>query len=1121
MKNRLTLLLALFFCTGWAHRLTAQGITVEPGTYFTISGSANVTVAGNLSSSGTVANAGTLNVSGNWSNTGTATVAGTVNLSSDNLTVSGQTVFANANLDDSSGAQQVVTDANAGSTPSDFGNLTVSGTNGASLGSNLYASQSLTLGSQLLTTNAYNMELGTGATTSNTTGYVLGNLQKAFNTGAQNFNFIVGTANGYSPATVAFNNITSAGKLTVNATQTYEPSAPVPSQALNRYWTLAAANGLAFDHFNITLNYLSVDFNGSPFVQATMESTMRGAAFDPTLNYPTVGTRVADDGSTGSIQLLNITNVGDFTTVTPCLSCGNTWLGNNTNWSDNTNWSSGTAPASCADNVTIPSGTAHDPVISSAASVGNISLTEGGAAATLTIQVNGALSVCGNINAGSGLSATFDGSSMVQLTGTVAQTLGGKMAFGTLVLDNTSGGVSLANDASVSIAGSLVLQNGNINTNSNNGATLTFTSTSLTQSAIIDNFSVAAGEGLGTITGTITAQRFYSTAALFGQHMIGSPVSGITGGSLGSANQSGAYITPTTDCDELHSADGTAYGNVFSYHESNGASCPMAEWYVEPSNASPVPGQGYSVVLTHPGSTFSLTGTANLTGSYEVAGLTNSNWTKGTLQRPGNSYISGWSLVSNPYLAPLNATGVASDNSASFDDGILVWDNSTGAYVDVTTVAPYTIAPFQAFLVHRSVTDLTGATYTIDGSNRVVTTATFSRQQNPEVLKLTASNTTTGMTDEATVGFNTNASETFNPALDFHKVPNDLSRHSLYTLKNDLWMLRNYSPSINQTATIQVGLEPGVSGNYTFGFDGINSFDPTSYITLEDTKLNVMYDVRNGNYNFTADAINDSWNRFVLHFTPPAVINATDATCDAPGMINIQQPGSANWNYTIADASNAILSSGVLNNNSPLSVNVVAGVYTLTLTDNTGYAVVKNIQVNGAEQVTASFIASAKIVEQNQDIAFTGTADNSSTFDWSFGDGASGTGAAVMHSYQSAGIYTITLNVVNASGCTSQSTQNVSVTPRSSTGIPTLNSNEQISIWSNTNLLYVDFTQMDAVEATIDVYNVLGQKLYSDRYNTSTVYMKEITDIEVGYIIVRVKNNDEIITKKVFITNDK
>jgi len=33
--------------------------------------------------------------------------------------------------------------------------------------------------------------------------------------------------------------------------------------------------------------------------------------------------------------------------------------------------------------------------------------------------------------------------------------------------------------------------------------------------------------------------------------------------------------------------------------------------------------------------------------------------------------------------------------------------------------------------------------------------------------------------------------------------------------------------------------------------------------------------------------------------------------------------------------------------------------------------------------------------------------------------------------------------------------------------------------------------------------------------------MKEITDIEVGYIIVRVKNNDEIITKKVFITNDK
>src|SRR5207237_37773 len=118
----------------------------------------------------------------------------------------------------------------------------------------------------------------------------------------------------------------------------------------------------------------------------------------------------------------------------------------------------------------------------------------------------------------------------------------------------------------------------------------------------------------------------------------------------------------------------------------------------------------------------------------------------------------------------------------------------------------------------------------------------------------------------------------------------------------------------------------------------------TSYITLEDTKLNIFTDVRNGYYAFTADS-SDDWNRFVLHFTPAALINTTNATCTSTGIIEIKQPGTANWNYVLTDSNNVIVASGVLNQSSPASVNATGGTYTLTLVDGNNYIATKTVSV--------------------------------------------------------------------------------------------------------------------------------------------------------------------------------
>jgi hypothetical protein len=53
------------------------------------------------------------------------------------------------------------------------------------------------------------------------------------------------------------------------------------------------------------------------------------------------------------------------------------------------------------------------------------------------------------------------------------------------------------------------------------------------------------------------------------------------------------------------------------------------------------------------------------------------------------------------------------------------------------------------------------------------------------------------------------------------------------------------------------------------------------------------------------------------------------------------------------------------------------------------------------------------------------------------------------------------------------------------------------------------------------IYDILGQEISNDKVVNNVVYQKEINNIEAAYMIVMVKNDNEIITKKVFITNIK
>jgi PKD repeat protein len=426
------------------------------------------------------------------------------------------------------------------------------------------------------------------------------------------------------------------------------------------------------------------------------------------------------------------------------------------------------------------------------------------------------------------------------------------------------------------------------------------------------------------------------------------------------------------------------------------------------------------------------------------------------------------------------------------------------------------IAPFQGFFVHSNAT----GSYPISGAKRTRSTAgSFHAQANDQQLSITAANTTSGLADITMVAFNNDATTQFDNDYDAQKIAGTLGRHTLYTVgANNLWMSKNVLHDIATTSTVTMGFEPEVSGSYTFSFEGLNSFDPTSYITLEDRKLNTFYDVRNGDYNFTADSA-DQWERFVLHFTPAAQITTTDENCNTLGNIIVTQPGTANWNYTITDNNNATIASGTLNETTPINAAAQTGTYVITLVDNNNYTVAKTVTVSGTSPVTAVFTPSVTVAETNQAVSFN-SSSVATNYYWDFGDGTTATGQNAIHNYSDTGTYTVTLIVISEGGCSSTTTQTITVN-QTATGITTLNNKAAINIWSNENKVYIDFSQMAKTDATIAIYNVLGQELVNEKFARSIIYNKAILNTEATYVIVKVKNGDVVITKKVFIANVK
>jgi hypothetical protein len=349
-------------------------------------------------------------------------------------------------------------------------------------------------------------------------------------------------------------------------------------------------------------------------------------------------------------------------------------------------------------------------------------------------------------------------------------------------------------------------------------------------------------------------------------------------------------------------ADGTSCFNgayVDRYQESAG------EWVRLVTGNNVVSDYGYSINFAN--------GTPELIfpGTLKTSPVSYTNLSF-TPAAPG--YGSGWNLVGNPYTCGINTALLTAPES--LNNAAYVWNESAGNYSTITfgsaSATPGTIASLQSFFVR-----------TLDGTNLLTLdnaakahSGTFVKSSAiaPDMIKLKI--TGNSYSDETFVRFLAAATAGFDQQYDAYKLSGLDEAPQLYSVLPDEKAAINTLPSFTANQYIPLGLKVGTTATYTIQVEGINSFDPSLPISLDDLKLGSSVDLRlNPDYSFTASP-SDAENRFRLSFATVTGRNLPEASGISinakNGIIRVSCEGTNSGKVYVYSTAGQLLATSIL-----------------------------------------------------------------------------------------------------------------------------------------------------------------------------------------------------------------
>jgi len=792
----------------------------------------------------------------------------------------------------------------------------------------------------------------------------------------------------------------------------------------------------------------------------------------------------------------------------------NVWLGTTTVWTNAANWTV-RVPNDTTEALIPTIGSSTYPNITGIVTYDCFGLYLTSTASNITIGAGAEIRNFYDFESLSN-SASF-GTGIISFEGSAAEKISGTFTIGELLINNLNG-VTIQTGSTVNITDKFTLESGQL---TNNGS-LNLKSTA-TKTTYIDDFS---GAYSGTISGNVTLERYVpsvSSGNIF--HYIGSVNNSTAGAKWGDDFSMGVtgttgFVTPS-NCDPASPvlAQGSNYGGFFTYNENNVTDCYLTGWKVESTTYSVTPGKGIAARIAN-GIILDESGTY----PNPVANVTVSNLTKTTANTV--AYSRGYNLVANPFYAPLDMTGVITDLVADsdWDGNVYIYDPSSGSYSAYNFLSsnPSTINTNQGFFIRAG--NATAQSSTLDfvfneSRRTAASNVTFYRQPQQYAYGLNISVENNGKTDATIIAFDETFTNDFDNGYDAMKLYNDVGIPSLYSKSgNDQQAIHALPLLSDSTRSIPLSILITASGLHTFTFSGIENFPTTSLVWLEDLQMGLFQDLRqNPTYAFTAN-VNDSNDRFMLHFTAPILTNAVATTCaGSDGEISLQLPAGVEWSFIISNESGAIVARHTGNGGTSVINALPDGNYTITFIHAGNYSVTETIAVAGAQQVDAVFIALSEQVEENEQIQFANTSTGATTYEWDFGDGTTASGISEpVHTYAVEGSYIVTLRAVNAD-CEDVFTKEITVFKAPTVGVNNPEENT-LTVFAHEGNLYVKFDFTRTEVAQIAVNNILGQQIFSDRINTVGLQKIQLPPATAAeYLLISIKTSSEFFVEKIFL----
>ncbi len=372
------------------------------------------------------------------------------------------------------------------------------------------------------------------------------------------------------------------------------------------------------------------------------------------------------------------------------------------------------------------------------------------------------------------------------------------------------------------------------------------------------------------------------------------------------------FISPITENTQASAASCFNGAYVDGYNEATGAWDRLAtDGYVNPD-------QGYSINYLAGSRDLVFTGTLKSSPvSYSNLGYTPSSVVD-------DNYGAGWHLVGNPYPCGINTASFSAPTG--MNAFAYVWDGANYQPLQFGSTNGI-IAPLQGFFVRA-----------IDASNNLtldnaakVNGGTFYKSSNSASQMLSLSIEGNNYSDKAYVRFNPEATASFDQAFDAYKRAGLDAAPQLYSIIPNEKAAVNTLPDYTTSSNIALGLKVGASTSYTLKVSGIESFDASLPIRLDDLKLGISQDLRlNPVYTFDAGP-GDAENRFMLSFASVTAVNEQNAAgikvVSENGIIRVTHNAPATGTVYLYSVSGQLLATSTLNKGETTLRAASSGVY--------------------------------------------------------------------------------------------------------------------------------------------------------------------------------------------------